>query len=137
MNGKFSDKRLKIISDIINGIRTIKAYAWERSFEKLVSKHRKPQIRYIYKLEIMDSIMWVFGACGGYIMAIAMFGYHYGMDREFNYEKSLAAIGICSYLSLQVFWVFFASVRTYSTFAAVLARVGEVLDMEEKKVDGK
>ena len=31
---------------------------------------------------------------GGYIMGIAIFGYHYAMDREFNYEDSIAAISI-------------------------------------------
>ena len=35
-----SEKRLKIISDIINGIRTIKVYAWEIPFSKLVQKFR-------------------------------------------------------------------------------------------------
>ena len=35
-----SEKRIKIISDIINGIKTIKVYAWEKPFAKLVNKYR-------------------------------------------------------------------------------------------------
>lgn len=38
--GTYSEKRLKVISDIINGIRTIKVYAWELPFAKLVQKFR-------------------------------------------------------------------------------------------------
>ena len=41
-------RRLKIVNDIIVGIKTIKCYAWEIPFEKLVSA-----IRYI---EIVDLI---------------------------------------------------------------------------------
>ena len=40
LEGIESEKRLKIISDIINGIRTIKVYAWEIPFVKLVQKYR-------------------------------------------------------------------------------------------------
>ena len=40
LEGVHSEKRLRIISDIINGIRTIKVYAWEIPFSKLVNKFR-------------------------------------------------------------------------------------------------
>ena len=38
--GAHSEKRIKIISDIINGIRTIKVYAWEIPFARLAQKFR-------------------------------------------------------------------------------------------------
>ena len=40
LEGIQSEKRLKIIIDIINGIRTIKVYAWEIPFADLVQKFR-------------------------------------------------------------------------------------------------
>ena len=45
--GGFSEKRLKVISDIINGIRTIKVYAWEVPFAKLVEKFRYNKNHYL------------------------------------------------------------------------------------------
>lgn len=41
LEGVFSGERLKVVTDIINGIRTIKAYAWEIPFFKLANKFRK------------------------------------------------------------------------------------------------
>ena len=53
--GFYSDKRLKVLSDIINGIRTIKAYAWETPFFKLVNKFRGKMVSYTAKHEITES----------------------------------------------------------------------------------
>ena len=59
--GYYSDKRLKTLSDVINGIRTIKAYAWERPFYKLINKFRSQMVKYTFRLELLESIMWGIG----------------------------------------------------------------------------
>lgn len=38
---KRTDKRIKVMNEIIQGIQVIKMYAWESSFAKLVDKIRK------------------------------------------------------------------------------------------------
>ena len=92
--GYYSDKRLKTLSEVINGIRTIKAYAWELPFYRLINRFRSQMVKYTIKLELIESFMWAIGSNGGYIMALFIFLYHYAMDRKFNYEDSIAAIGI-------------------------------------------
>ena len=75
--------------------------------------------------------MWGLGITGGYIMALVIFGYHYAMDREFNYEDSISAIGILGLTSILSFIQIFMAMNIIKIFFAVLKRVGEVLDMEE------
>ena len=134
--GFHSDKRLKVISDIINGIRTIKAYAWEIPFYKLVNKHRSKMVANTRKHEMTESLMWGFSIGGGYLMALAIFGYHYAMDRKFNYEDSVAAIGVLGISSFLIFGQIFMAINVIKIFFAVLKRVGEVLDMEELDSNG-
>ena len=38
---KRTDERINIMNEIINGIKVIKMYAWERSFAKLIEKARR------------------------------------------------------------------------------------------------
>lgn len=38
---KQTDARIRILNDIIQGIQTIKMYAWEQPFKKIIEKIRK------------------------------------------------------------------------------------------------
>lgn len=133
--GLFSDKRLKTISDIVNGIRTIKAYAWELPFFNLVNKYRKKMVWNAYKSQSIESSMWGIAGCGGYIVGIPIFGYHFAMGRKFEYEDSLSAIAILGFSSLLVFHQMYMAISMFSNLLAILKRVGEVLDMGEFKND--
>jgi hypothetical protein len=42
----FNDDRLKLINDIIVGIRTIKCYAWEHKYIQKVKEIRDKQAKY-------------------------------------------------------------------------------------------
>ena len=53
--GLNSDKRLKVLSDIINGIRTIKACGWEIPFYNLVNKFRSKMVKNTAKHEVTES----------------------------------------------------------------------------------
>ena len=131
--GYFSERRLKSITDIINGIRTIKAYAWELPFFKLVNKYRKKMVVTTIKNQTIESSMWGLTMGGGQIMSIAIFGYHYARGREFNYENSLASLAILGYISSVMFFQFSIAISMFSSFKAILKRVGEVMDLEEQK----
>ena len=41
----FIDKRIRLVTDMISGIRTIKAYAWEEAYADKVNRARKTQLR--------------------------------------------------------------------------------------------
>lgn len=38
---KRTDERVKVMSELVNGVQVIKMYAWEKPFEALVGKLRK------------------------------------------------------------------------------------------------
>ena len=49
MASTYSDQRINYITDIINGIKTVKAYCWEHVFENKVRKARDMQLSYVRK----------------------------------------------------------------------------------------
>lgn len=55
-----TDKRVLLIGEIINGIRVIKMYAWEKSFEQLVYLARKYEIDAILNQFYVKSISLAF-----------------------------------------------------------------------------
>jgi ABC-type multidrug transport system fused ATPase/permease subunit len=43
------DERMKLVSDMVVGARTIKSYGWENHFLNKIKKERDEQVGYIYK----------------------------------------------------------------------------------------
>lgn len=61
---KVKDIRVKLINEILNGIKILKLYTWENSFEAKIKKYREIEIKslicYIYWFSFM--ILFISGA---------------------------------------------------------------------------
>eukprot|EP00978_Attheya_sp_CCMP212_P023150 scaffold70236_cov57-Attheya_sp.AAC.1 len=53
---KYSDLRVKMMNEILNGIRIIKFYAWEKPFAKEVAKLRDAELRALTKMAYVSAI---------------------------------------------------------------------------------
>jgi len=53
---KESDSRVKLVSEILNGIRIIKFYAWESPFRKSVEEVRKQELYFLTRLAYISAI---------------------------------------------------------------------------------
>lgn len=131
LEGLYSDKRIKVIYDAINGIRTIKSYGWEIPYKNQIQKWRRSQLSMLFRNHAVNSICAGFFMNGGLIISLVVFGYHFGMGREFVYSRSLTAFAMMNYLSQTSIYFSYSALSTFSTFLAIMFRVGEVLKMEE------
>jgi len=53
---KVTDKRIKLVSDIVEGIRTIKCYGWENHYLEKIQKVRDSQKSTIFKYLLVGSL---------------------------------------------------------------------------------
>ena len=53
---KIKDNRLKLINDILNGIKVLKYYGWELSFKKIVNKIRETELKILKRHNILFGI---------------------------------------------------------------------------------
>jgi hypothetical protein len=133
--GRHSDRRIDALSDSVNGIRTIKTYGWELPFQKLINGHRSSQLKYIGFSHLVSAIGFSVFQNGGFLIALSIFGYHFGMDREFSYSRSLSTIAILGYLSQFSCYFLFTAFNSMANLIAILKRTGEVIGMEEFTAD--
>ena len=57
---KKTDIRIRIMNEIIQGIKVIKMYAWENNFAKLVAKAREEEIKIVQKTCLYKVIFDIF-----------------------------------------------------------------------------
>lgn len=57
------DQRIKMMNEILNGIRVLKLCAWEKAFIHSITRIREKELEYIKKKSIINSIssiLWTF-----------------------------------------------------------------------------
>ncbi|XP_024844680.1 ATP-binding cassette subfamily C member 4-like [Bos taurus] len=55
-----TDTRLRTMNEVITGIRTIKMYAWEKSFAELITRLRRKEISKILRRSYLDGMNLIF-----------------------------------------------------------------------------
>ena len=129
----YSDKRVKAISEILHGINTIKSYAWEYPYRDTVRKWRNKHLICLVKHHLINSVSSGIFLNGGLIISLAVFGYHYFMEREFNSSRTLSSFAMMNYISLNAIFFSYSAIATFATFCIIMFRVEEVMELEEKE----
>lgn len=88
---KFSDKRIKILSEVIKAVQTVKTLAWEASAIQWVGEIRKGELNSLFWLNLWACVL----VCGliftSVAMPIATFGY-YTHDHRLSLSTGFAAL---------------------------------------------
>ena len=122
----FNDERLKLVNDMINGIRTIKCYGWEYHYLEKLKQARKNQFRQIFLytsgMNIGYTIILNLGLVALLIIFVAM--YH---DREdFTKPRVFSLMAILFYI-FNNNGIMGVAVGVIQTFFTILKRISEIL----------
>lgn len=99
-NMKLKDKRMKIMNEILNGIKVLKLYAWEPSFETMILAIREQELQLMRKFAYLSSIStFIFNAAPA-LVSLATFGVFVGVspDNILDAEKAFTSISLFNIL---------------------------------------
>ncbi|VDN42048.1 unnamed protein product [Gongylonema pulchrum] len=82
---KFKDERLKLMSEILNGMKVIKFYAWEESMKKLVLEIREKEISVLREIALYNAAISLTWSCAPFLVAVVTFGLYVNIDPEHNH----------------------------------------------------
>uniref|UniRef100_A0A8C5H211 ABC-type glutathione-S-conjugate transporter n=1 Tax=Gouania willdenowi TaxID=441366 RepID=A0A8C5H211_GOUWI len=79
---KFMDGRIKLMNEILNGIKILKFYAWEKAFLEQVLGYREKELKALKKSQILYSISIASFNSSSFLVriAFAMFGVYVMLD---------------------------------------------------------
>uniref|UniRef100_A0A667Y7H0 ATP-binding cassette, sub-family C (CFTR/MRP), member 2 n=1 Tax=Myripristis murdjan TaxID=586833 RepID=A0A667Y7H0_9TELE len=101
-NMKFKDRRMKIMNEILNGIKVsiLKLYAWELSFQKQVGDIREDELKVMRNFAYLTSVSTFIFTCAPALVSLVSFAVFVGVspDNILNAEKAFTAISLFNIL---------------------------------------
>ncbi|CAI2349449.1 unnamed protein product [Caenorhabditis sp. 36 PRJEB53466] len=70
---KIKDERTKLSNEMLNGIKVVKLYAWEESFEEQINKLRAREVRMLRNVCILSRIVDIANSASPFLVAIGSF----------------------------------------------------------------
>eukprot|EP01032_Pedospumella_encystans_P029578 gene29578-33398_t len=77
-----TDSRVRYISEVIEGIASVKSYAWETAFFQMIRKLRAQETKYIGRSQVIRAINQAFIFCMPALVSFATFGVFWGNGGE-------------------------------------------------------
>lgn len=126
-----NDERMKLINDMITGISTIKAYAWEKHYQKKVRDQRQLQEKSVFYLNLIGSLGFNIFQNIGLIGILCIFLPKWFMSEELVLSDSFTLLAMVYYLFFCVNSLTHQSISTMCSASQVMSHVSELLQMEE------
>ncbi|PVD27664.1 hypothetical protein C0Q70_12831 [Pomacea canaliculata] len=98
-NLKFKDSRLRLMNDLLSGIRVVKMYAWEPSFEKRITDLRSEETKVLLRMAYLNMFMGVCCYFAPFLVTLATFATFVEVSPE-NHLDARRAFVTLSFLSM-------------------------------------
>ncbi|XP_055346995.1 ATP-binding cassette sub-family C member 3-like [Paramacrobiotus metropolitanus] len=100
---KEKDGRIKIMTEILNGMKVLKLYAWEESFQGQVTEVRERELTTLRKAAFLGAVSYFTWMMSPFLVALATFATYVTTDPENNVltaERVFVALALLNILRL-------------------------------------
>ncbi|XP_077999979.1 multidrug resistance-associated protein 1-like [Glandiceps talaboti] len=101
---KEKDSRIKLMNEILNGIKILKLYAWEKSFMGKVLGIRNKELRVRRSKAYLDATSSFIWDCTPYMVSLVTFAVYVNLspDNILNAEKAFVSLSLFNILSVSL-----------------------------------
>ncbi|EDV21130.1 uncharacterized protein TRIADDRAFT_30988, partial [Trichoplax adhaerens] len=96
------DSRIKLMNEILNGIKVLKLYAWEKSFIEKVLAIRKLELKQLFVSQLLQSASRFAWANAPYLVALVTFSTYVLTGNELNASKAFVSISLFNILNYPI-----------------------------------
>uniref|UniRef100_A0A5S6Q8F7 ABC-type glutathione-S-conjugate transporter n=1 Tax=Trichuris muris TaxID=70415 RepID=A0A5S6Q8F7_TRIMR len=91
---KFKDVRMKMMNEILNGIKVIKLHAWELAFKEKILEIRKQELRVLRKAAIYASVVTLTWTMAPLLVAVVSFATYVLIDSSHHLTPQVAFVSL-------------------------------------------
>ncbi|XP_068192205.1 multidrug resistance-associated protein 1 isoform X2 [Antennarius striatus] len=97
---KSKDSRIKLMNEMMNGIKVLKLYAWELAFKDKVSEIRKSELQVLRKAAYLGAISTFTWICAPFLVALSTFAVYVMIDEEnvLDAQKAFVSLALFNIL---------------------------------------
>ena len=128
---KATDLRLKMINELISGIRTIRSYAWENAIMQKIINARNLEINQYMKLLCLRGFVLGLMRYIGLLIFLPLILIKVLTEDGISPGEAYALYGLVLLIGTQSIAVLTIALQAYAEFVAFMRRLGEVLIMED------
>ena len=135
MNHK--DMRVKLISEILNGIKVLKMYSWEKPFIKKIEEIRSVELHSLKWVQYLDSFLFLVWNSAPFLVAVGSFVTFIYLDPENNIlDAKTAFVSLSLFNTLQApFFLLPYSIQTIVQATVSIKRINKFLNSAELDPD--
>ncbi|KAJ6216249.1 hypothetical protein RDWZM_007406 [Blomia tropicalis] len=126
-----SDTRIRVINEIIKGMRVIKMYAWEKHFSALISEARRQEMAKIRNATFLRALNISISVVSGRIILFAIFITYVVQGNTLNADKVFVVMSVINTVRLTMTWMFPNSIALLSELSVSCQRVQTFLMLDE------
>lgn len=99
-NMKFKDERMKIMNELLNGVKILKLYAWEPSFQKQVEDIRGEELKVMKKFAYLTAVSTFIFTSAPALVSLATFAVFVSVSKDnvLTAEKAFTSISLFNIL---------------------------------------
>uniref|UniRef100_A0A8B9FJB7 Canalicular multispecific organic anion transporter 2 n=1 Tax=Amazona collaria TaxID=241587 RepID=A0A8B9FJB7_9PSIT len=97
---RYKDSRIKLMNEILGGIKVLKLYAWEPSFSEKVLEIRKNELRVLKKSAYLNSLSNFAWISAPFLVALTTFAVYVSVDEKniLDAEKAFVSLSLFNIL---------------------------------------
>ncbi|XP_054162187.1 ATP-binding cassette sub-family C member 4-like [Oppia nitens] len=131
---KLTDSRLRLMNEIIAGMRVIKMYTWEQSFCDLVTKARKLEVNDIRKVCYLKAINLSLFFIAAKIILFGCFLTYVLLGHKLSPKEVFVTMALFNMLRITLTWIFPQSIAQGAELLVTCRRIQNFLELEEQGV---
>uniref|UniRef100_A0A1B0D0A2 ABC-type glutathione-S-conjugate transporter n=1 Tax=Phlebotomus papatasi TaxID=29031 RepID=A0A1B0D0A2_PHLPP len=133
---KKKDHRVKIMNEILSGMKVLKLYAWEPSFEQNVKDIREKEMKVLIRMAYYSAGTFFAWTLAPFLVSLACFTTYVFMDENNNLDATTVFMSLALLNILRMPMTMFPMIITMSMQALVsIERINKFMNSEELDPD--
>ncbi|CAM1332557.1 ABCC2 (predicted) [Pycnogonum litorale] len=128
---KATDERIKIIDDILKGIKVIKMYAWENIFVQIISNKRRSESAFVRRLLMTINLNYGILQMIVKLVTLVIITMFIRNNDEFTPDKVCVLLALVYSIKCSRSTVFSRGISSMSMTITSIQRLQAILDLEE------